>query len=246
MERARLLGRYRRKTRHVIVVRQSIPLLLASRPMNHRNVILVLLVTVFNLLSLPANASPESDFWKWFQSNEALLFDFEQDQERIFDEVLAEMHKVDSSLTFEFGPKSDGRREFVISADGNKDAFPKVESLYASAPKLPKWILVKFRPRREPFDIEYGGIAVKAETVLVRLEPEGDKADITMYIPGYSEMRRDSFLPIAYLMLDQALGEHDVEMRVGTIEVQDAPSDRNGLLSLAQLPKAFDALLAEP
>lgn len=201
-------------------------------------------MSVFNLLCWPANASPETEFWKWFQSNEAMLFDFEQDRERIFDDLLAEMHKVHPQLTFEFGPKNDGRREFVISADGINEAFPNVESLYAAAPKLTKWILVKFRPRREPFDIEYGGVSVRADTVLLRLEPDGDQAAIAVYIPGYSKAEYNTYATIAFLMLDQALGEYDVEMRVGTIEVQDFPANRTGLLSLAELPAAFDAMMA--
>jgi hypothetical protein len=92
-------------------------------------------IVILALLTGRANASPESDFWRWFQKNENALFDFERDQERTFDRLAAEMQKVDPSLTFEFGPKDDGRREFVISADGIVEAFPKVESLYAAAPK---------------------------------------------------------------------------------------------------------------
>jgi len=78
-------------------------------------------------------ASPEADFWKWFEANHAELFDFERDQDRIFDRLAAEMHKVDHDLTFEFGPKENGKREFIISADGIVRAFPKVETLYVLA-----------------------------------------------------------------------------------------------------------------
>ncbi len=115
-------------------------------------------VTLMSILGFPggrAHASAEADFWKWFQTNEAMLFDFDRDQEAVFDRLAGEMHKVHQSLTFEFGPKENGRREFVISVDGIKDAFPSVEALYAAAPTLERWQFIKFRPRREPFDIEY-------------------------------------------------------------------------------------------
>src|SRR5258708_6440308 len=98
----------------------------------------------FGLFSKQAAATPESDFWAWFQKNEALLFDFEKDQEKVFDSLAAALHKVHPSLTFEFAPRQGGRREFVISADGIKDAFPKVESLYTSAPRIPRWQFIKF------------------------------------------------------------------------------------------------------
>ncbi|MBC2731660.1 hypothetical protein [Thiobacillus sp.] len=209
----------------------------------HRTAIL-LLTALVSLFSGHAHATPEADFWRWFKMNDAALFDFERDQERTFDRLAAAMHKVHPSLTFEFGPKDHGHRDFVISADGIREAFPKVESLFASAPRLAKWKVIKFRPRREPFDIKYGGISVKADTVSVMLRPEIDKIGLTVLIPGYTEASREAYMGIAFLMLDQALGEYDVETRVGQIEVA-APGDNSAkAVSLMQLPHAFDALFA--
>jgi hypothetical protein len=61
-------------------------------------------------------------FWKWFVDNEDELFNFERDQDVVFDALSDALHLVSEQLTFEFGPKEDGRREFVISADGNRPA----------------------------------------------------------------------------------------------------------------------------
>ena len=79
----------------------------------------------------------ERVFWEWFQTNENALFDFEKDRERTFDRIAAEMHKLNSNLTFEFGPKEDGRREFTISADGIRSAFPLLSGAAGEAvPRL--------------------------------------------------------------------------------------------------------------
>ena len=203
-------------------------------------IFVVMLVSFLGLFGSRAHASPENDFWRWFQRNEADLFNFERDQEAIFDRLAAEMHKVRPSLTFEFGPKENGRREFVISADGIKDAFPKVESLYASAPAMAHWKFVKFRPRREPFDINYGDISVKADTVSVLLEPDDQKVSLTVFIPGYDQENHNAYAGIAFLLLDQAVGEYDVETRVGYIEVKDSSQAPAQARSLQELPKAFD------
>lgn len=106
--------------------------------MNPSRTLLLALLSVLSFFSGTAQARPEDNFWKWFQQNEALLFDFERDREHIFDLLSSEIRRVHPSLTFEFGPKEGNRREFVISADGIRDAFPKVESLFSSAPPLPK------------------------------------------------------------------------------------------------------------
>lgn len=204
-----------------------------------------LAMAIFSFASLfagNASASPESEFWTWFEKNQAQLFDFEADQERVFDRLATAMHKVDNRLTFEFGPKIDNKREFVISADGQRAAFPKVEALFAAAPTMPNWTFVKFRPRRTPMDIEYGGVAVKAAAVSVSvLVARGaDKVKLRVFIPGYTEARHKSYLGIAFLLLDQSLGEFDVETRVGPIDVLAPEAGNKDVYSLSELPAVLD------
>jgi hypothetical protein len=92
------------------------------------------LLTVLGWFGRRAGLTPEQAFWNWFQKNEDSLFDFEKNQAEIFDRLSTELHKIDPNLTFEFGPKENDRREFTISADGIRKAFPAVEKLFASAP----------------------------------------------------------------------------------------------------------------
>lgn len=198
-------------------------------------------MSILGIFTGRAEASPESDFWVWFQKNDSALFDFERDQETTFDRLAAELRKVHPDLTFEFGPKKGGKREFIISADGIRAAFPKVESLYAAAPSLSRWTFIKFRPRRAPFDIEYQGINVKADSVRVLLAADGARTGVTVLIPGYSAERRKTYGGIAFLLLDQALGEFDVEARVGSVDVDAPPTDFSHTVSLEELPSAFDA-----
>lgn len=208
--------------------------------------VLILLILIGGLVFTRCTvAVPEQEFWKWFQAHEAMLFDFEKNREAVFDQLAAEMHKVNPHLTFEFGPTDQNRREFIISADGIKEAFPKVEALFAAAPSLPRWKFIKFRPRRAPFDISYAGITVKAKSVLVRLSRAGQKADITVYLSDYSQNAYDRYMPITFLLLDQALGEYDVEIYVGKIDIKslsDAPKDA---CSLSTLPKVFDNAISK-
>jgi len=181
---------------------------------------------VFNLAILmlvgcssgSAQSSPEEKFWRWFQANDNKLFDFEADQEKVFDELQAELHKVNSGLTFEFGPKENGVRDFVISADGIKDVFPSVISLANAAPTLPRWKIIKFRPRRGLGPISLNGLKLSPEQLDFTIEPDGSKAAITLFIDGYKESEHDRYAGVGFLMLDQALGEYDVETKVGGIE----------------------------
>lgn len=203
------------------------------------------IMAMFGLFSKQARATPESDFWVWFQKNEASLFDFDKNQEKVFDSLARAMHKVHPSLTFEFGPKENGRREFVISADGIKDAFPKVETLYASAPRMPRWKFIKFRPRREPSEISYGGVSVRAQDVSVSVDTDGPKVGITVFLPEYSKQAHETFAGVAFLLLDQTLGEYDVETRVGFIEVKSSANKTGTAVPLKDLARVFDSFFAK-
>ena len=205
--------------------------------------LLVAVAITFFFGSRLAKAAPEDNFWKWFSSNESTLYDFDKNQEAIFNSLSIELHKVNPNLTFEFSPKIDGHREFVISADGIRDAFPAVEALYAKAPVLPRWKFIKFRQRHDPSDITYGGITIEARKVRVLIVREDQRAKLTIYVQGYSQAQHKAYAPIVFLLLDQALGEYDVETNVGQIQIKSVTDAPTNTCTLAELPKNFDALL---
>jgi hypothetical protein len=211
----------------------------------------VLLFLFMGLFSLPSFASDtkEAAFWRWFQKNEGRVYAFEKDRERIFDDLADALKRVHRDLTFEFGPVlSNGRREFVISAGGLKSAFPAVEALHAAAPKMEKWIVVKFRSRRVPInDLEFSGKTIRAKDVhylLFRDESPG-KVGVMIFIDGYREAEKSVFGQMGYLFLDEALGEYDVEMKLGAIVFQARDSKYfERAHPLTELPKDFDDYFA--
>jgi hypothetical protein len=184
--------------------------------------------------------SPEQAFWAWFQEHQDRLYDFEKDQEPTFDALQDALQHVDSYLTFEFGPIEDGKREFTISADGIREAFPKVEALYKAAPPLPRWKIQKFRQRHDPTDVEIGDSRIMYESLLFVMDVRDSKADITVFIPGYIEADREKYMSFVFLFLDQVLGEFDVETRVGGIEAKALTSAPETAKAFAELAEEFD------
>ena len=202
------------------------PQLKASIPHPVRLMSQALLVTILTLSSMGCSRHQESKeamFWHWFQANESRLFDFEKDQEKIFHELGTQLHSVRAELTFEFGPQHDGKREFVISADGIKDAFPAVIALADAAPPLSRWKITKFRPRRGfQGPVTISGFRIAPDQLRFTIQPDGDKVGLTLFIQGYDPAEHEKFASVVYLMLDQALGEYDVETKVGFIELESA------------------------
>jgi hypothetical protein len=189
-----------------------------------------------------ALASNEETFWRWFVANEPRLFGFESNREVIFDELDSELHRVNDDLTFEFGPVTNGKREFVISAGGIRAAFPAVEALYSKAPLLPRWVWVKFRPRRlEISDLEFAGKRVRAEDVRYLLAKDHNKVGIVLFFDGYKDSERGTYGQMGYLFLDEALGEYAVETRVGFVDFQPRESEYFGRSHpLRELARDFD------
>ncbi len=182
-------------------------------------------------------------FWQWFTANDERLFHFEQDLKPTFDILTAAMNEVDPDLTFEFGPVEDGQREFVISAGGITRAFDTVRLLAAAAPAMLRWRVVAFRPRRALVNvIEFGGIRVDPATVQYSLLTSKTEVGLYLFIPGYDE--EDSrYGQAGYLLLDEALGEYDVETKVGMIEMFASETQTGGpRYSLSELPDHLDGV----
>jgi hypothetical protein len=188
----------------------------------------------------------EQAFWKWFLRHEDDLLDFERDREAVFDALAAELQRVNPDLTFEFGPKEGGSREFVISAAGIKGAFPAVESLAGAAPKLKRWKVTAFRPRRPVGNIiEFGNRRIDPEEFEYSLLQGNNELGLYLFIPGCSESNPELH-EIGYLFLDEALGEYDVEMKLGLIKMFPPEAEIPGpRYPLRDLPGHFDEAFAE-
>ena len=196
------------------------------------------------------NASAREDkgyaFWAWFSKNEAALYAMQPEnvkaREELFDRLSKQLELVNDDLTFEFGPPENGVRDFVISAGGIKSAFPAVQQLVRQAPILPRWRIIAFRPRRSPVNtLTYAEISFVPKDVLVALSQDDDRIGLVLYFKNYSEAQKGIFGQAGFLLLDEALGEYDVETKVGSIEFKklDANTPQEGV-PMSDLANAFD------
>lgn len=180
-------------------------------------------------------------FWQWFAGNDNRLFHFERDREQTFNALAAALNEVDPDLTFEFGPVRDGRRDFVISAGGIKRGFDAVQRLAAAAPTSRRWQVIPFRPRRPIGNvIEFDGVRVDPASVEYSLLSSKTAVGLYLFIPGYTE--GDSrFGQSGYLLLDEALGEYDVETKLGLVKMFAPEAVTDGpRYPLVELPRHFD------
>jgi hypothetical protein len=199
-------------------------------------------VMIKNLFN-PQKGNTQQEFWAWFQENETRIWNIDKNQDKVIRMVSEALQRVYSGLTFEIGLRvENGMRDFVISADGITGNIPKVESLYLTAPALPRWRIIKYRPRTLPIgEVRIEGRTTAAEDVRFQLFNDGDKVGLLLMFEDYTEATRNQFTRIAFLLLDRALGEHNVMTRVGFIDFAGKESNfYPDAHRLPELPKAFD------
>ena len=182
-----------------------------------------------------------AEFWQWFVAQEEEYLRFEEDQEPRFDRLLKAMHRVQKHLTFEFGPPAE-RREFILSADGIKEAFAAVVALKNAAPVLKRWEIIAFRPRRFPLSpLQIGEIHLEPAEVEVSLARNGKVVGLYLFLPESVPKRAREQL--GFLMLDEALGEYDVESGLGMIEIEAKGSTKGyQRFPLPELAERYDKL----
>jgi hypothetical protein len=191
-------------------------------------------------------AAPEERFWQWFEQNSSRLFSFETDRDAVFRDLTAALHRVHEGLTFEFGPVENGKREFIVSADGIRERFPAVQALVAAAPTMSQWTVIPFRPPKGIGTvIQYEGQRVGPEDVWFRSEADGDRIGLTLFVRGLTEETKRSLGGATFILLDSALGEYAVETRVGFIEWEPLPADpaAEGLQPFPSIREVFDIVI---
>jgi hypothetical protein len=163
--------------------------------------------------------SKEKKFWKWFVEHPEELFNFEDNQERVFSQLGTQLKKIDENLTFEFGPIQDNKREFILSADGIFSSFPAVQKLVGVAPKINRWTVIPFRqPKGLMKSIKFNDFVLMREDVWIKPEKDGDRIGLIIYVRNLSEENAIEAKQAAFIMLDSALGEYNVETMIGFIE----------------------------
>ncbi len=185
------------------------------------------------------------EFWTWFSNQESMLRNYDpvKGGYEPLQKLGEQLRKVDPDLTFELGSANAERRELTISANGVRELIPVVEQLLDQKPQFDHWQIVGFRQRKQ---LEGGMLSVRdfhispLEVDCV-LKSSLRRIDISLFAENYRPEDYYSWLEIAFLLLDAAIGEIDVATKVGEVTIIDKEklSDTNAF-PLTELPQRFD------
>jgi hypothetical protein len=141
---------------------------------------------------------------------------------------------------------ADGaHRRLVLTADGDRAMFPAIEAMYRTRPQVAGWDIVAFHPRetsRPQAEVAIGERTLDPQSVHYIAENRDGKLDLVVFVPGYTPHDKQ-LAQLAYIALDHAVGEYDVEMRIGAISLAAGDKAPAAAPPLGYLPRELDIAL---
>nr|HEX4316525.1 hypothetical protein [Kofleriaceae bacterium] len=188
-------------------------------------------------------ADPERAFWAWFADHARELSQM-HDPAAAVARISPELDRVDDSMLVEIG-RAGSDSLLVITADGDRSRFAAIQHLVdLRPPSIPGWQVSALRPRdptRPLPAVMMEGEQIDPARVKVVATPDASKLDVKLFIPGYTDDDKKLGM-LAFLLLDEAIGESDTELRVGRIDMAPVEQAPAGATAVDQLPAAIDAL----
>lgn len=171
-------------------------------------------------------------FWDWFSRHENEYLHLDEDNyEQAFHKLFNVLHKYNPYLGFEFIPEpKEGKKELVITANGNPHLFDTVYLLVKGAPEKLKdrWSFTALRqPTIDDVIIYYGPHSFSSKDIYYEKEEslvEKGKWDILIYIKGVVYDTVESELYVAEAMshlLDGVIGEYVNATKISDIVLVD-------------------------
>jgi hypothetical protein len=169
----------------------------------------------------------------------------------VMEEVSALLMAFDKRLAPILEVGSGGKIDFVVTAGGNRGAFPVARRLVRSAPALDAWRFVALKPRsnvdlRRSVDLPCGR-AVRLEEIRVAMVPSRRGLEIALLMPvaaGDPELARRC-RPLARDIVLDLVGEEDLATCVIDVEVfpLSVLQPNSSTLPMGQFVSEFDRLV---
>jgi hypothetical protein len=173
-----------------------------------------------------------SEFWQWFRKNgdrlKPLLYgDDEAARDKASNELRDAVNKVAPGLVLEIAGSEEGEPfQLVVSADGKPEHADAVKDFVDSAPALPGWEVVAFRPRMvlsEDVEIALEDERVSTEDIWFRVTEDEDGLSLTLHVHGLNRNNEKLRGLGASLLAQHAVGERDTLILLNSLTVKPLP-----------------------
>jgi hypothetical protein len=190
-------------------------------------------------------------FWQWWLSNGRPLADqgtLGGDWGNFADEVSARVARIHPDLEWETAAGVTAKHALIITSGGISERRSLAERCFRAAP--PADATWEYHPARQSdpkaltsrLELDGSELDLSLARVGLTLHAERQKADVSIFHPGFANIPEQTRGQATYLILDWLLGEDGVERWIGAVEaVTICPADA---LPADALPETVLALAA--
>ncbi|MFC5178401.1 hypothetical protein [Nocardioides taihuensis] len=200
--------------------------------------------------SRPTTAAvhPVSAFWEWWAEEGHRTSP--HGESRATHELSRLVAAIHPGLTWHFGPGVVAEHRLTVSAGGVAEVRPSAERWFRAAP--PADATWEFRPSQEAtpdalaHTLEIAGHRLELAATVFSVVPDVEqlRVHVGVHHPAFGELPDDVPAQVSFLLLDQLLGEDDVERWLGHVEaLTAAPEPAHSGEKLCQVVAAMAASL---
>lgn len=177
------------------------------------------------------SAEDVGDFWTWWPANRdrvAAAIATGGFDDRLIADISRAVSTIDPAMAWELGPGRTAQHAFCISPEGNAELRQVALRWVAAAPPVDAtW---EYHPSKQAA-ASLSGVAIgpssfdfPAMRAITSWNEQRQRVDVRLWHPGFDGAPQQVKLQVAFLFLDNLLGEDDVERWVGQIDILDAPT----------------------
>jgi hypothetical protein len=191
--------------------------------------------------------STPTQFWNWFlEHNKAYTFLHSLDddvKEKLLEDFLEQLHLFSEHIYFEIGGLPDEEQELIITAEGDREYFDKVEELAQDAPAVEGWTITAFKqPVDEHFKSCWADMELDTEDMWFLPLCSSNPTDlgIRVYLKNHELVQDNEYLlPLLYKVLDTILGEKSFSIDIDYVDTDLLPDnpEEEELYPILQLPQ---------
>ncbi len=190
---------------------------------------IILLFLISNVFADDLN-NKINKFWNFISKNEYKIMSADNPELPIYDEIFNQIQLIDTNVFVMLENKiTNGKKNMVITANGNSDYFQLCDKIVSMAPKYKTLNPISLFPKLdaiEPFI--YMDITLKAEDVKVHFDNVDTQINLLFLLPEehLSRIRADQtyylyniYLQMLFMMTQQVLGERTTGNKIESGEI---------------------------
>ncbi len=167
-------------------------------------------------------------FWSWWASaKDGIAAAIEDGSvERLAADISRHVDAIHASLAWELSKGQSARHAFCISPEGNPEVRPAAAAwLAASPPADPTW---EYHASKQPGPaalLEVGSerIDLSEMRAIAGWDEDRELAGVRLWHPAFVRLPDNVSRQVAFIFLDNLLGEDEVERWIGSIDVSEMP-----------------------